>query len=551
MKGFTIFLVLIFILFLSVSCSGNIATSIPIPTNTLSPTPSASATPVPPTATVVPPTPVPFNLEVSIERIPEIYTNSTTTETKSQYESIVGELPLEGQKWITGMGQFLEDNQLTDAEITLLQCMADKNGVTNLSVFSQPTIIDGVTPSEAKKYCATDVDSISTLLKDDIAALQSSGNLEDAKIFDPLILMANDGDYEILKGLVLIDNYGIPPQEKFKYNVPTYNTQLLVLGKILKNGVPAGYEVAAVAAGLDYGSLWTIADDNLRAMIPGYASNMINYQASTDAIIGQKGVTTWNAKNTSLEGQIALVWGATGNYFPLTKEEAARIGRNIKPFDSWSGYREVFSGRQMTPVDFEFVSITPEILAEMREFVISKNLIKNSPNNFSGNMFMFAMMDNLSYQESPVITNIDGLDIFNAYICNPKWEWQQYKSNGKFVGSSGDAYVQNFFLKSLNLAGITPTHYAHQSGFLDFDNGLWKDSNSELDVIRSWAKPIDPRIGWNQVPWNNFVITSHPGNWSGRVLFIEPQKYDPIWKTGIPSGYIFRADVSKTAFPDL
>jgi len=126
MKGFTTFLAVVFILFLSVSCSGNIATSIPIPTNTLSPTlaPSASPTTVLPTATPNPtatPVPVkPFDLGQSIGQIPELYIGFASAATIQQYTLLVSALPLEGQKWVIGMGQFLDDGSLDKAEVKLL-----------------------------------------------------------------------------------------------------------------------------------------------------------------------------------------------------------------------------------------------------------------------------------------------------------------------------------------------------------------------------------------------------------------------------------------------
>jgi len=64
---------------------------------------------------------------------------------------------------------------------------------------------------------------------------------------------------------------------------------------------------------------------------------------------------------------------------------------------------------------------------------------------------------------------------------------------------------------------------------------------------------IDPRMGWNKVPFDNFYLdeTMHPDSWSGRLRFLNPMNAHDVFSTGIPIGYIFRADVSEEAFPKV
>ena len=371
----------------------------PVPTSINTPTPTSTITPSP--------IPIPWSLYAAINSLPEVYTNSVAPRTIDLYKSLLTKLPTEVQKWITGIGWGLEDLVLDNNEITLLNLLADKNKDTSLSVLTRPEIIDGISSNElawVKKYQGG---NLPELLQDDIDELRAQELLSDKGLTCITeYLKIADSNYEMAKGFYIIDNYGLSNPRSFAYKVPAYNVQLFFLGRLLELGIPKGYEVAAIAASLDYGTLWVIADDDLRALLPQYALNMILFQSQTDLVLMQSGAS-WQAKNYPLEAQIALVWGAPGNYFPLTQEEANRIRLDIAPNKSWAGYREVFFGRQMSLSDWKFVSIELSTLEDMKDYLSKQGYLSFIPERIANQIFT-KYMDNIDYQWSPEVKEIDG-----------------------------------------------------------------------------------------------------------------------------------------------
>ncbi|GAH27195.1 unnamed protein product, partial [marine sediment metagenome] len=101
---------------------------------------------------------------------------------------------------------------------------------------------------------------------DDLKELQEKGLFsEKAKQGLDRIVGLSEDDYEIRKGLYLINNFGHPNRGMFRYKVPSFNTQLFILGKLLEGGVPQDYERISIAASLVYGSVYTIADQKVKA----------------------------------------------------------------------------------------------------------------------------------------------------------------------------------------------------------------------------------------------------------------------------------------------
>jgi hypothetical protein len=506
-------------------------------------------------------------LEGAIAKLPEVYTEAVTPETVEQYTKLLSALSEEAQWWITGMGWGLEDLALDANEVALLELLAEKNVPTGMSILTSPDVIDGVKWGEVTRAQGYEVDSLAALLKDDIDELLAEELLSDEGLagINELIEMAGT-NFEIAKGLYLIDNFGHPNAAMFTHQVPEYNTQLHVLGRLLELGVPEGYEVAAVAAGLDYGSLWTMADEDVRTLIPDYAHRVLGFQAETDDVLRQGRLESnggktlfrpaaWQASDLPLEAQIALIWGAPGNYYSMSKEEAARIGYDWDALKVklWVGYREVFSGRPMSLVDFDFLFVDLSTLEAISAHLLSNDFLKDDLNSLSGSIYQFAMNDNLDYiwPEELELVKTGGREVYNGYVCNMDWQWGQFKNFSRFVGGSGDAYIHTYFLKSVNVAGITPVRNVHQSGYYDCFDHMWKASDREIQVDPGIRGRVDSRLGWNKVPWSNWHINPHPGNWTGRMRILTPLRGDVVWSTGIPHGYILRGDVSDEAWPDM
>lgn len=521
------------------------------PTETPTPTAKLTYTPTPTATLTYTPTPVPWTLAEAVSKLPEFYTGALPQETIDEYTQLISALPEEAQWWITNMGWGIEDLVLDKNEIILLEYLATTNVPTALSILTRPDIIDGVTLGEVSWVRDYHVENTTASLQDDIDELLSQGLLSDKGLQGiNLLLEMSSSDFEIIKSFFLVDNYGYPNSNMFLYPTPQYNTQLYFLGQLTELGVPEGYEVTALAAALCYGSLWTIADDEVRTYLPQYVHSMILFLAETDYFI-QQNDASWQAKDFPLEAQIALVWGAPGNYYPLTKEEATNLGRQNEPFASWSGYREVFSRRTMSYEDFNFVFIELSSLKEMREYLLEQDILGPDPDILSGYIFDEYMHNRLDYQWEPVYQDIDGWKIYNSYICNIDWQWHRLNTGGKAIGGSGDAYIHTFLIKSLNLPGITPTFVVHQSGYYDHRGEIWTASTKEIRIEKNDPRKIDTRLGWNKIPYDNFWLPTIRGNWSGRQRILMPSNPALVWGSGLPKGYIFRADLSPEPSPSL
>jgi hypothetical protein len=533
----------------------------PSPTSTLPPAITPSSTPIP-TSTL---TPVPlthsWDFEEAFNAIPEISRGLMSEADVDHYHDLVSRLPLEGQKWVLSMGEFVANAQLDAPEELLLNYLADETGLTNLVVLSDHAVLDGLTAAEADAFCNVRAVDYEHLLVADVQELVVAGLLDEAQVegLQTLVARAGGGNFELQKGLVLMHHYGHPNQTIFSYPVPTYNTQLLMLARIIEQGVPEGYEIAAVAAALDYGSLWTIANDGLRDHLVEYAVSRIQYQEETDKIIWENGAR-WQARLLPLEGQIALVWGSQGNNFPLTSEDAERLKISFDENEPWSagpwrGYREMFGSRKMTLSDFDFV-FTEKTISEdsslqtmerMRSYMIEYYNFNNI-DDISSAIFVNIFQIGLEYVNEISWQQIDGFTIFDTCIFNADWQWKRYETEGSILGTSCEGYMHSTLMASVNIPAITPTYYMHHTGYYDYSSGVWRASQGELEN-EICLHHLDSRLGWNAVPFLNYHNLPHQENWTGRLRVLLPMNTS-IWQDGIPGGLlVYRSDVTHEASP--
>ena len=495
-------------------------------------------------------------LSDEIANLPEVYTGSIDASIVEEYESLVGELHLMAQKWIVKMGWGLEDLDLDPKEVSLLELLAKENIATIMSIMTHPKIIDGLEQEEVTWAAELKTSNLSEILEDDVNELLAMGYITSSIVTEIESLIGKAAvNSEIAKGLHLINNFGRPNQGWFGYPLPKYNTQVLILGKLLALGIPDGYEVAAVAAALDYGTLWSIADSEVQELIVPYAHEMLLYQAETDQIM--QNWAAWKDRNLALEHQIVLMWGGTGNYRAVSIEEGDIFGcRFQKEKRCWRGFYHYFKDRLFTISDWNYVMVTIERLRQMRAHLLSSPSIKkNNPDSLGDSVRLYWIRDKLDYQYNPLAFNIGGQHYYASYICNVNFEWDYFKKNGNFIGTSGDAYIFDYLMRSLNWPGITTTYLIHTGTYYSPAAGSWKGSKSELELLGSgsWCPRdiVDTRMGWNKVPFDNFHLdeTMYPENKVGRLRFLRPMQAYPVFKRGIPNGYIFRADVSTEASP--
>ena len=505
-------------------------------------TPEATATQAP-TATIDPtPTPTPWKLETAISRIPEVYTSSISQETVEIYTQLVSEIPLEAQYWITSTGWGLQDFILGNNEIELLNLLSMKDNLDALMILTSPRMIDGVSKNDIDWARNDEVKGLSNALEADILELFEIELITEQSIekISGLIQRA-ETNYEALKGLCLIANYGHPNNKIFSRNVPNFNTQLFVLIRLLDMDISADYELAAIAAGLDYGSMITITEENLYETVIDYAYDMILFLAETDKLLAEN-EASWVIRDDTLEQLISLVWGAPGNYFPITTEISSELNIEIKPNNSWKGFYFLFRKKPFTKEFWDWSFVEIDNLREMRSLLIDKEFILLDRQVLADEIFHFYYETYLDYEWNPYVEEIDGWEISNSYISNMNYQWELFKNKKKFKGTSGDAYIDMYLKKSIGIAGFTPTFWIHQTGYFDDTCRCWKASQIEFTHGTERSKDhIDDHLGWNKVPWDNFILDNYQYNIHGygRTYFMLPMP-NYVWLNGVPAGYIYR-----------
>ena len=519
---------------------------------------------------VLTPTPVSWTLVRAIDNLPEVYSKSVTVETRDQYLQLVSALPKEIQVWIAGMGWGLEDMELDKNELALLEALAEKNTPSAMSIITNPSFLDGVLLSEVIWAQGYEVESLSELIQDDIDELLAGGLLSDngREGIQSLLILAEE-NYEISKGIFLIANMGHPDQNKLHYKVPTFNTQLFMLGKLIDSGIPQGYEVIALAISLDYGNLYSIAGDDVARKFIDYAQAMMAFVAETDQILIQENFIDWQAKNYSLEMAIELVWGAPGKFYPWSKEQGW--------WDAW--YQ--FSQRPMQSWEFDWLFTDISTLNSMRNWVLETGFLDlrieqdpaidndyldyqtSYPDNydqtidrFMANLADYFYIGNLSldqsfnnahfdYQFEEKVIDVDEKPINNRDIANPDWQWDTFQESGHLIGTCGDnAYMEAIIARSVNvstnvMARINLDEIQHIIPiYLNPVDKVWRSSiydSVRLELFED-SNVIAPfHYSSSQIPLSSDSV-------SERVFFgLIADSFDySVQRRGIPQGYIFR-----------
>ncbi|MEA2032566.1 MAG: hypothetical protein U9N41_03160 [Euryarchaeota archaeon] len=330
-------------------------------------------------------------------------------------------------------------------------------------------------------------------------------------------------DLEVQQGLQLIEEYGVPPEEKghwIDFETPEYNTQLEVLFWLASaNRIDKDYERVALALALDYGSVVTIGDDQVDQSVKKYVSAMYDHIKATDEILEEKEIP-WKAADYPLEADIGLVWGAMGIYYPIPPERGFvyedGIPVHTKKTIFW--YDE-FHDRQMNSEDFDWLFVNKTPLEEMRDWmfrngfadlsdkpiqrsnftigelitVFNRTVARSSADEHYGDKvdmvagcitayvygwgqskekhFIYPIEPHKppDLPSTPNIT-IDGKTIQTECIANPDWMWEYFKENNFFIGHcTDDSFAEGMLLKSINIPSVigsakhhaVPLYYNH------------------------------------------------------------------------------------------
>jgi hypothetical protein len=180
----------------------------------------------------------------------------------------------------------------------------DETGSKTLMKYGDFQKLNSFNPPLAGKlgYLADDLQGLPGIL-DGI----SSEEAEAIKQLEAIVKSSKE-DYQLRKGICLIDEYGVPDQELFIFRVPNHNTSLQALFNLAQDReIPEDYYKPALASGLDYGFVVTIGNDEVDAAVRNYVPQIFDHILETDQIIKQHGAD-WQAKDYPLEAAIGLVW---------------------------------------------------------------------------------------------------------------------------------------------------------------------------------------------------------------------------------------------------
>jgi hypothetical protein len=171
--------------------------------------------------------------------MPEMSTGVMDQSEIAQYRVLLSKLNARdpgAARWVVGMGLFAEDRKISDNEMAFVDAVAKKDDP--LRILVTPRVRDGIGSQEAgwaakASYQAGEFG----YLTDDLQKIESVKGPVDPATKEKLksIVKASVSDYELRKGLSIIDEYGVPHKDVFNYQVPGYNTQLSVLLDLLKN----------------------------------------------------------------------------------------------------------------------------------------------------------------------------------------------------------------------------------------------------------------------------------------------------------------------------
>lgn len=284
-------------------------------------------------------------------------------------------------------------------------------------------------------------------LTDDLQKIESLKGPVDPLVKDKLksIVRASLNDYELRKGIYLIDEYGVPASDRtfYHYTVPEYNTQLSVLLELLKNeDVPPEYYRVAVAAAIDYGAVEIIGDEEVKENLTKYVSDTVHFTIETDRLINEKGIG-WQAKDYPLEADIALAWGAAGTMRPYAY---SRNDENYPPdYHPWNhpAWDSDFRVRPMKMADFRWSFVDIRTLEEMRQEMMGMNppktLAEYIKNGYKGRYNGF--QDYKTYNRL-FVNYTSGYPVYRRDKTNVNLDWENYRETGLLDSAcySGDLY---------------------------------------------------------------------------------------------------------------
>lgn len=177
------------------------------------------------------------NLSLDLFRMPEVYAMEVSFENISQFIELVERIKnkdYDTAKWVLETGLFMEDKSISETEKQFIDIAQNKSDL--LRILVTKNVLDGINSSDlewVKTFNPPNSEPYGYLTDDlyNLPELRDGISTNEKKTIQQIetIVNASKADYQLRKGICLIDEYGIPNQNMFSFNVPNYNTQLQVL----------------------------------------------------------------------------------------------------------------------------------------------------------------------------------------------------------------------------------------------------------------------------------------------------------------------------------
>ena len=541
----------------------------------------------------------PYDYRAGLAELPEIRSGDMDPATAVRYRELIDTLSAKdpgAARWAVGMGLFAEDRKISEAETRFVDAVVKKDDP--LRILVTKWAMDGIGDSEAGWAAGASFPSGEFgYLTDDLQIVESVKGPVDPKAKEALkaIIRTSDSDYELRKGLFLIDEYGVPDKTRFNYPVPAYNTQLSVLLDLLSDSdlSPEYYRVA-LAAGIDYGAVETIGNADVRAYLPGYVKEQVAYTVETDRILKEKGVS-WQAADYPLEADIILLWGAAGTMRPYPyNSNQEKYPPDYQPWRHPSWESE-FYGSPMEIGNFEWSFVSLKTLQEMRDEMVQKDISPTLAEYIAaGWQGKYNEYRDIKTNYRSFLNTTAGNPVYARDRTNVNLDWENHRKTGVFDSAcySGDLYFhgvdenacydkpldEKTLSRSVNVAalpgaaiknredGVTITTFTHLPVLFTFDlNGsVLRAYPGEKGAVDKYNRAISHHThvssesnrlvleniyyAFVQIPWSNYADrdlfsrvymdgvapTSYPNTAKGGFI----PATDALYR--LPSGYLFR-----------
>jgi|Deesub1362B_J571_1020462.scaffolds.fasta_scaffold01717_1 hypothetical protein len=398
----------------------------------------------------------------------------------------------------------LEDGEISELELKNLEVLSNTNYTIQKFVIENKLLENSDWDNDLISNENEAIIGTNPIAKDEFYVVDDLFNLpeivdgidsKELKAIKRIVELENSKDKEILKGLELIDKYGIPfPVQN---STPNYNTQLEVLFWLAKER-NLDYKKLALALALDYGVVVTCGNSEVITKVKKYVIELYDHVKRVDVFLeGNK--LNWRAKDYPLEANMLLVWGTCGARYPTFYDKEAK--------DPWTVFwYDVFDERKMSLDDFEWLFISFGTLDEEKEWI--RKFLSDNISKIADSIDSYTSIHLEYYTDKPGITSdfveVEG-KLMKCRISNPDWQWNSLKS-GRIKGNCEDVcYANVMLLKSLNIPACCINVRSGDFGHfvVAYYDGTLKTTPNQLRILEEHCKG-GAIYRLHQIPWDNF-----------------------------------------------